>query len=38
MAMRQIRKRVQLFISQPLETLDRMAIEDRMRDLGKQPL
>jgi arsenate reductase len=38
LAMRQIRKRVQLFISQPLETLDRMAIEDRMRDLGKQPL
>jgi hypothetical protein len=36
--MRQIRNRVQLFLSLPLETLDRMAIESRMRDLGKQPL
>ena len=38
LAMRQIRNRVQLFLSLPLETLDRMAIESRMRDLGKQPL
>lgn len=36
--LRQIRNRVQLFLSLPLETLDRMAIENRMRDLGKLPL
>ena len=36
--LRQIRTRVQLFLSLPLETLDRMAIENRMRDLGKLPL
>jgi arsenate reductase len=36
--LRQIRNRVQLFLSLPLETLDRMATENRMRDLGKQPL
>jgi arsenate reductase (thioredoxin) len=36
--LRQMRHRVQLFLSLPLETLDRMAIENRMRDLGKQPL
>jgi len=36
--LRQIQRRVQLFLSLPLETLDRMAIENRMRDLGKQPL
>ena len=36
--LRQIRHRVQLFLSLPLETLDRMAIENRMRDLGKLPL
>jgi arsenate reductase len=36
--LRQIRNRVQLFLSLPLETLDRMAIESRMRDLGQQPL
>jgi len=36
--LRQIQRRVQLFLSLPLETLDRMAIESRMRDLGKQPL
>jgi arsenate reductase len=36
--LRQIRNRVQLFLSLPLDTLDRMAIENRMRDLGKQPL
>jgi arsenate reductase len=35
---RQIRTRVQLFLSLPLETLDRMAIENRMRAIGKQPL
>jgi arsenate reductase len=36
--LRQIRTRVQLFLSLPLETLDRMAIENRMRAIGKQPL
>ncbi len=36
--LRQIRNRVQLFLSLPLETLDRMAIESRMRAIGKQPL
>ncbi len=36
--LRQIRNRVQFFLSLPLETLDRMAIESRMRELGKQPL
>jgi arsenate reductase len=38
LAMLQIRNRVQLFLSLPLETLDRMAIEDRMRAIGNQPL
>jgi arsenate reductase len=36
--LRQMRNRVQLFLSLPLDTLDRMAIENRMRDIGKQPL
>ena len=36
--LRQIRNRVQLFLSLPLETLDSLAIENKMRDLGKQPL
>ena len=36
--LRQIQRRVQLFLSLPLETLDRMAIESRMRAIGKQPL
>ena len=36
--LRQIRTRVQLFLSLPLEPLDRMAIESRMRAIGKQPL
>src|ERR1035438_10206529 len=34
----QIRNRVQLFLSLPLESLDRMAIENQMRAIGKQPL
>jgi arsenate reductase (thioredoxin) len=34
----QIRNRVQLFLSLPLETLDRMAIENRMRAIGREPL
>ena len=36
--LRQMRNRVQLFISLPLETLDNLAIEKKMRDLGQQPL
>ena len=36
--LRQIQRRVQLFLSLPLETLDRMAIVSRMRAIGKQPL
>jgi arsenate reductase len=36
--LRQIRNRVQLFLSLPLETLDRMAIENRMRAIGREPL
>jgi len=36
--LRQIRSRVQLFLSLPLETLDRMAIQDRMQAIGKNPL
>jgi arsenate reductase len=36
--LRQIRNRVQLFLNLPLETLDRMAIENRMRAIGQQPL
>jgi len=29
---------VQLFLSLPLETLDRMAIETKIRAIGQQPL
>lgn len=36
--LRQMRNRVQLFLSLPLETLDRMAIEKKMRAIGQQPL
>jgi arsenate reductase len=36
--LRQMRNRVQLFLSLPLETLDKLAIEKKMRDLGQQPL
>ncbi|MGA2169929.1 MAG: arsenate reductase ArsC [Terracidiphilus sp.] len=36
--LRQIRNRVQLFLSLPLETLDRMAIENRMRAIGHEAL
>jgi len=35
--LRQIRHRVQLFLSLPLETLDRMAIENRMKAIGREP-
>jgi arsenate reductase len=34
--LRQIRTRVQLLISLPLETLDRMAIENKMRAIGSE--
>ena len=34
----QIRNRVRLFLSLPLETLDRLGIESRMRAIGQQPL
>jgi arsenate reductase len=36
--LRQIRHRVQLFLSLPLETLDRLAVENRMRAIGNEPL
>jgi arsenate reductase len=35
---RQMRKRVELFLSLPLEALDSMAIEKKMRAIGQQPL
>jgi arsenate reductase len=38
LALRQIRTRVQLFLNLPLETLDRMAIESRMKAIGQEPL
>ena len=38
LTLRQMRNRVQLFVSLPLETLYSLAIENKMRDLGKQPL
>ena len=38
LTLRQIRTRVQLFLSLPLETLDRLAIETKMRAIGKQLL
>jgi arsenate reductase len=36
--MHQMRNRVQLFLSLPLETLDRLAIEKGARAIGKEPL
>ena len=36
--LRQMRTRVQLFLSLPLETLDNLAIENKMRSIGEQPL
>ena len=36
--LRQMRHRVQLFLSLPLETLDRMALENRMCAIGREPL
>jgi arsenate reductase len=36
--LRQMRNRVQLFLSLPLETLDRLAIENRMRAIGREPV
>jgi arsenate reductase len=37
-ALHQIRNRVQLFLSLPLESLDRLAIENKLRAIGQQPL
>jgi len=34
----QMRNRVQLFLSLPLETLDRMSLERRVRAIGQEPL
>lgn len=34
----QIRNRVQLFLSLPLESLDNLAIEKKMRAIGQQPV
>jgi arsenate reductase (thioredoxin) len=36
--LRQMRNRVQLFLSLPLETLDTLAIEKKMRAIGQQPI
>jgi len=36
--LRQIRRRVELFLSLPIETLDRMAIEKKIRAIGQEPL
>jgi hypothetical protein len=33
-----MRNRVQLFLSLPLATLDRLAIEKSVRAIGKEPL
>jgi hypothetical protein len=38
LTLRQMRTRVQLFLSLPLDTPDRMAIENKMRAIGKQPV
>lgn len=34
----QIRTRVQLFLALPVDTLDRMALESKVRAIGKEPL
>lgn len=36
--MRQMRARVQLFLSLPVESLDRLAIEKHLRAIGQEPL
>jgi arsenate reductase len=36
--LRQMRRRVELFLSLPLEMLDHMAIESRMKAIGREPL
>jgi len=36
--LRQVRNRVQLFLSLPLEALDRLALENQMEAIGKLPL
>lgn len=38
LTLRQIRNRVQLFLSLPIETMDRMAIEKQIREIGNLPL
>lgn len=38
LTLRQIRNRVQLFLSLPLETLDRMAIKSSLQAIGGEPL
>ena len=35
---RQMRHRVQLFLSLPIETLDSLSVENKMRALGQLPL
>ncbi len=36
--LRQMRRRVELFLNLPIETLDTLAIEKKMRAIGQQPL
>jgi arsenate reductase len=36
--LRQMRKRVELFLSLPLEALDTLAIEKKMREIGREPV
>jgi arsenate reductase len=36
--LRQMRRRVELFLNLPIEALDSLAIEDKMRAIGRQPL
>ncbi|HVC46181.1 MAG TPA: arsenate reductase ArsC [Terracidiphilus sp.] len=36
--LRQMRRRVELFLALPVETLDRMALERQMREIGREPL
>jgi arsenate reductase len=36
--LRQMRRRVELFLSLPIEALDSLAIEKKVREIGQQPL
>jgi len=38
LTLRQIRRRVELFLNLPIETLDRMAIEKKVRAIGQESL